>query len=181
MTESIHTVDASIRLPRKYMNIVDRSVALLRSKFEKGEVIYLHCFIGKTDTGALSDTSYSPTNNAERRHLEHSIKETAQLMGADVVLIASEGWSQNVDSMLMANDIYRGFGSVSESPQAFESCNFSLETPDGRWMAFAELKQKVRSRTKRTFGDVVFAPGVALDRKHTGVFLSTGEEISEKK
>ena len=46
MTESIHAVDATIRLPLKYKNIVDRSVALLRSKFEKGEVIYLHCFIG---------------------------------------------------------------------------------------------------------------------------------------
>lgn len=143
-------------LPNAYLEMVEIAVDATRSAMEIGLPVVTHAVVGNTKTGKIYPIFYSPMSDADKDAAAHAIQMIAAMEEANFILQVSESWRLRSDKAQQFEEICQRYGSIGASPFAIDICSFVVETREGTWIAYPEIRRKGKSNNKRTFGNVKF-------------------------
>ncbi len=145
-----------MNIPEIYRHNVDGLVAQARILVERGDPLAARAFIAHIGRGEIVPVRLDDSSDESKVDSARAIQVRAALLGADFIFIIREAWRLPEKYLPRYDEIIDKYGSIGASPHAEDIVMFSLETPEGIWMAMLPLKAKPPSKQRRTFGPVVF-------------------------
>ena len=156
-------VDASMKLPERYLEIVLPFIEKARGFLEKGEALSPIAFVGNFESARMVPVVIDTASDESKDHAALAIRMAAETVDADFVFTVIEGWGLPKDKVARYEEIVERYGSIGASPWKVDTANFMLETRHGVWGAQVTLKPKPPSKKRRTFAapvSLTFMDGV---------------------
>ena len=145
-----------MQIPDMYLAKINPLVDTARGFVERGESLAAIAFIGKVAGDGFVPVLMDDTDESTKDARAQAVAKTALISGADYIFQVREAWELPEEHVHRFDAIMEKYGSIGKSPDAKDVATFSLETNHGTWVASAVLKRKSPSKTKRTFGPLVF-------------------------